>query len=119
MANPILAKSYLAGTALDPSRIVMLTANDTVGLANSATAASIGISDELAIAAGQRVDVLMTGIAFVTAGAAIARGAPLTADATGRAIPAATVGNRVVGFALEDAAAAGDRIRCLISQGVL
>jgi hypothetical protein len=125
MSNVLLAKSYLAGAAIDPSRIVVLTAADTVGLATSATAASIGVTDEIAVAAGQRVDVIVAGIAWVTAGAAVALGAQLTADAAGRAVtavPAAAPAagaiptvHRVVGSALEAAAAAGDRIRCVIA----
>jgi hypothetical protein len=118
MSNVLLAKSYLAGAAIDPSRIVVLTAADTVGLATTATAASIGITDEITVASGQRVDVIVAGIAWVTAGAAVTLGAPLTADAQGRAVAAAAVGDRIVGFALEAAAAAGDRIRCIVAQGV-
>ncbi len=118
MSNPLLAKSYLAATAIEPARIVMLTAADSVGLATAATAASIGITDEITVAANQRVDVFVAGIAFVTAGAAVALGAPLTSDASGRAVAAAAVGDRVVGIALEAAAAAGDRIRAVIAQSV-
>ena len=118
MANPLLAKSHIAATAIDPSRIVVLTAANTVGLATSATALSIGVTDEVTVAAGASVDAIVSGIAWVTAGAAFALGAPLTSDASGRAITSATAGNRIVGFALEAAAAAGDRVRCVIAQGV-
>jgi len=119
MSNPTLSKNYLAAAALDPGRIVVLTADDSVNLATSATAASIGVTDEITVAANARVDVVLSGIAWVTAGAALTRGSPITADASGRAVAAAAVGNRIVGIALEAAAAAGDRIRVVIAQGVL
>ncbi|MEW5885552.1 MAG: capsid cement protein [Pseudomonadota bacterium] len=117
MSNPILMKNFVAAAALEPSRIVVLSAADTAALATSATAASIGISDQIQVAAGQRIDVVVAGIADVTAGAAVAHGAPLTADAQGRAVTAAA-GNRVIGVALDAAAAAGDRIRCVIAHSV-
>lgn len=119
MSNPALIKTFTAGAAVDPARIVTLSAANTVTAANSATAASIGISDEIPqVATGRNVDVILSGVAWVTAGAAVALGAMLTSDATGRAVTSASAGNRIIGLALDAASAAGDRIRCYISQGV-
>lgn len=59
--------------------------------------------------AGEAVDVMVTGISKVVAGAAVAAGAEVGSDAQGRAIAAAT-GARAFGIALEAASAAGQLI---------
>jgi hypothetical protein len=66
------------------------------------------------------VEIVTHGIAWVEAGAAIAVGLPVTSDASGRGVaaaPAAGTNNRIIGFALEAAVAAGDQIRVLLSPG--
>ena len=73
-------------------------------------------------ALGERCDVALTGIAFVEAGAAVALGAMVTSDALGRVVtaaPAAGSNVRVIGFALEASAAAGDVIRVVLEAGVM
>jgi hypothetical protein len=49
-------------------------------------------------------------------------GLPVTADSLGRGVaaaPAAGVNNRIIGFALDAAVAAGDQIRVLLSPGLM
>lgn len=112
--------TFTAGTAIPAYRIVRLSAT---GQAEQATAAAdrvIGASPDLAVVAGERVDVFMSGVAYLTAGAAITPGALVMSDASGRAITAAAaagVNVRAVGVALEAAGAAGDVIACLMEPG--
>ena len=120
MSNPTLMKNYIAGGAIAASTIVRLSSDSAVVAASAVTDALIGVSSEIPVVLNERCDVIMEGIAFVVAGAAITRGALVTTDASGRAVtaaPAAGVNNRVVGVALESAAALGDVIRVLINPG--
>jgi hypothetical protein len=63
----------------------------------------MGVTDRLGAAvAGDRIDVVRSGIAEVEFGGTVARGDPLTADASGRAVaaaPAAGANAYVIGFA--------------------
>ena len=123
MANPLLAVNYTAELAIPVNRLVKMGTTDrTITLATAASDAIIGPVNETAIALGERADVVRMGIAWVEAGAAIARGAPITSDATGRGVtaaPAAGVNNRIIGFADEAASAAGDVIRFMIEPGFM
>ena len=73
----------------------------------------LGVSRVAAAAAGEKIPVDVIGTTTVEAGAAIAEGATLESDATGRAITWATAGGRV-GIALEAASAAGEFIEILL-----
>ena len=120
MSNPVLYKTFVASGAINPYRIVRLTSADLVEQAAAVGNTLIGVNSELAIVSGERVEVMLMGIAWVEAGAAIAVGLPVTTDSVGRAVaaaPAAGVNNRIIGFALEAAVAAGDQIRVLLSPG--
>lgn len=63
------------------------TADDLVSL-STAGAAVVGVTTGADVVDGDRVDLILTDIAPVTYGAAVARGQRLKSDATGRAIPA-------------------------------
>lgn len=120
MSNPLLIKAFTAGGAINPYRIVRFSAAETVVQAAAATESMFGVNTDLAIVSGERVEVLMQGIAWVEAGAAITQGALVTADSVGRGVtaaPAVGVNNRHIGIALEAAVAAGDQIRVLLSPG--
>lgn len=79
----------------------------------AAGAKAIGVAD-IDAAAGRLVPVDMIGNILIEAGAAVAAGAEVQSDASGRAIPkAAGVGN---GYALDAASAAGELIR--IARGI-
>lgn len=111
-ANPGLIKSYKAGAAVSPCRLVKIGAAAGEVIHNAAaTTPTLGVTRENIIAStGQRIDVIHDGIVYVEAGAPIALGAKLTSDGTGRAITAAA-GNEQAGTALEAATGAGDLIR--------
>ncbi len=116
----VLAKGFVAGAAIAPYRIVKLSAADTVVQSAAAADSHIGVVSEVGPASGERCEVHAYGLVFVEAGAAVALGALVTADAQGRGIaaaPAAGVNARHIGVAFEAASAAGDVIRVLLSQG--
>ena len=120
MSNLILAKAFTAAAAIAPYRIVRLASADTVEQAAAVANALIGVNTDLTIAANERVEVMVQGIAWVEAGAAIALGVLVTTDSVGRGVtaaPAAGVNNRHIGIALDAAVAAGDQIRVLLSPG--
>lgn len=122
MSNPTLLKNMTAGAAINAFRLVKFSAAETVVLAAAATDSIIGVCNEVAPAINERCDIVVEGIAFVEAGAAVALGTPVTADASGRGVtaaPAAGVNNRVIGLAMEAASAAGDVIRVLLSPSVM
>lgn len=122
MSNPILQKNYMAGAAIPAFRIVRFSAANICVLAAAATDLSIGICGDVSPLAGERFDAVLTGIAYVEAGAAFALGARLTSDAQGRAInaaPAAGSNVQIIAVALEAAVAAGDVVPVLISQSVM
>jgi len=122
MSNALLFKNYTAAMAIPAYRICKFSALDTVTLGTAATDSLIGVNADVAPAIGERCDLVRQGIAFIEAGAAIAQGAPVTSDATGRAVtaaPGAGVNNRLIGFADEAASAAGDVIRVLVELGVM
>jgi hypothetical protein len=113
-------KGFTAGGAISPYRLVRFSAADTVVQAAAATESMLGVNTDLTIVSGERVEVLVQGIAWLEAGAAIALGGLVTADSLGRGVtaaPAAGVNNRHVGIALDAAVAAGDQIRVLLSPG--
>lgn len=63
--------------------------------------------------ANEAMTIVNSGIVFVEAGAAVANGALVTSDATGRAVTA-TSGTAVNGEAMETASAAGVQIAVLL-----
>lgn len=120
MSNPLLFKGFTAGGAISPYRIVKFSAAETVVQSVAEGDAHIGVNSDLSVASGERVEVMVAGIANVEAGGAITIGALVTSDASGRGVaaaPAAGANNRVIGIAMEAASAAGDIIRVLLSPG--
>ena len=120
MSNPTLLKSFTAGAAIAPFRIVKFSAAETVIQGAAVGDSLIGVANEVGAANGERQDVILEGVAFVEASAAFALGALLTSDASGRAAaaaPAAGTNNRTIGFAMEAAAATGDVVRVFLSPG--
>lgn len=122
MSNPGLIKTRTASGAIAGRRLVAHGAADgLVVQAATAGAALCGVSERIDAAATEQVDVIMTGLAQVVYGAAVALGDPLTSDATGKAIPAAPgagVTMRIIGYA-DLAGVAGDYGRVLIAPGIL
>lgn len=109
-----LAKAYRASAAILPRRILALDAKGEIKIAASPADRSIGVSDgALETPMGHSVDVLLSGIQKLDLGGAVGFGDFLTADASGRAVIAAS-GNRAIGVALGEGAA-GDEIDALIA----
>lgn len=105
MANPKLIKEMTAEAAVLPFRIVKIGATDGSVLQSTAVSETlVGVADELGQATvGGRVGVILDGIADVTYGATVTRGARLTTDASGRAVtaaPGAGTNNGIIGTAL-------------------
>lgn len=123
MSNPLLLKNFIAEAAISPYRQVKMgSADGKVTPATAATDMTIGVCNEVGPALGERCDIIVVGIAWIEAGAAITRGNLVTSDATGRAVtpaPAAGTNNRYVGIALESASAAGDIIPVSIHPGMM
>ena len=102
--NPTFTKNYTAGAAINPYRIVQHGAADGAVIQGAGvTSTLIGVTGEIgADAAGDRVDVHLSGQPDVEYGGTVTRGDPLTSDSVGRAVtaaPAAGVNNRIIGFA--------------------
>lgn len=96
--NSLLAKTYEAGGAINPCRIVKMgSADGKVIQATDGSAAVIGVVDHAGIdtsvsyADGDRVDVHKVGIALVKLGGTVTRGAWLTSDANGKAVAVSIV----------------------------
>ena len=92
LRNIGLVKTFLAGAAIQPARLVKFDADDRTVIQGAAAADAVfGVSDSTPIGAaatGERVDVVMSGIAPVTYGGNVTRGQLLMSDSTGRAIAA-------------------------------
>lgn len=122
MANPSLIKQGVAETAIAPYRITKPGTSDGAYLQAAAADDFLnGVCESVGPAAGERLDVVKSGIADVEFGGTVARGEPVTADANGKAVKAApAVGSnvRIIGFA-EVSAVAGDIAQVLIAPGVI
>jgi hypothetical protein len=120
--SELLLKGFTAAAPVAKHRIVKFSANDRqVVQAAAASDASIGISAELNAATGETVDIARVGITLVEFGGTVARGAPITANADGKAVaaaPAAGTQARVIGYA-EQSAVAGDIAYVLIAPGYI
>jgi hypothetical protein len=113
-----LTKPYTAGGTVNPRRIVKFgSADGVVVQATGVADLLVGVSADLGSASGERQDVFMAGnIVEVDCGGTIARGAPVTSDANGKAVaaaPAAGVNNNCIGFA-EVSGVSGDVITVIV-----
>lgn len=116
MSNPLLSRSMVAEAAISAYRIVKVGAADgQVLTAAAATDLSIGVVENVAPAIGERCSVVMVGVAEITLGGTVARGAAVTSDASGRAVTA-SAGNRRIGIALASGVV-GDVVEVLLSPG--
>lgn len=124
MANNGLTKSYIAEGTINANRIVKVGAADWGALQAASAAVTefmIGVSTEVDAASGERVDVVHEGIADLKLGGNVARGGPVTSDASGQGVapaPAAGTNNRIIGFALVSGVS-GDIIPVLLAPGVM
>ena len=118
--NETLLKNYIAGAQIAPYIIVKFSADLTVVPGAASTDSLVGVSAATITApSGQRVDVVKDGIAQVKLGGTVARGDPVTSDATGQGVaaaPGAGVNARIIGFA-EVSGVSGDVIPVHIAPG--
>jgi hypothetical protein len=119
MAHNPMRRNYLAAAAIAAFRIVKHGSNDgEVIQGAAATDALMGVNDSVAPEAGERVDIVKSGMADVEYGGNVTRGAPLTSDSVGRAVTATVAGNRIIGFA-EVSGVSGDIGLVDIAPGTL
>lgn len=121
MRNEGLVKTLTAGAAIAANRIVKFDGTDAGEVIQSAAATDmhIGVSDLGADEAGDRVDVIVDGIALVVYGGNVTQGQLLTADSDGKAVaaaPAAEASNRTIGIAMVGGVS-GDIGSVLLRQG--
>lgn len=120
MSNPGLTKTRIAEGSIAARRIVKYGSDENlVAQAAAAADALMGVSERLPAGDGERVDIILTGLAEVEYGGNVTRGDPVTADGSGKAVaaaPAAGVNNRIIGFA-DVSGVAGDYGRVLLAPG--
>jgi predicted RecA/RadA family phage recombinase len=94
-------------------RFVKITGEHRVGLSAANTDPTVGVLQNKPQATGDACTVGILGVSKVEVGAAVAAGAALMSDATGRAVTA-TGTNPICGYALHSAAAAGQVVPVLL-----
>lgn len=103
--NPGFTKAYEASAAILGCRIVVFSdtaASSKIATAAAATTPTLGISDAMGAPLDGMCDVHRSGLVPVELGGTVTAGAPLMADADGRAITAtalAATTRRVIGYA--------------------
>ncbi|AHD01188.1 DUF2190 family protein [Leisingera methylohalidivorans] len=121
---PTFIRGYEAASEITGYRIVKFAdpANgQTIDLADSNTAASLGVSDSMGAPAGGMCDVHRAGLVPVILGGPVSTGDPLTSDADAAAVLAAGTASttvRIVGFA-DEPGIAGDTIMAFLAPGLL
>ena len=100
-------------------RFVKITAAHQVGLATTkASDIAVGVMQNKPQVTGQAATVAIRGISNVMAGEAIAVGAAVTTDSTGRAITGTPGTDKCYGIALAAATAANTLVPVLLSTGI-
>lgn len=122
MNIPGLTSAFRAGGAITKRRILTDGASDGAAIqATGATARLLGVSTDIDTDSGDVVDAIRIGLANVEYGGTVARGAPLTADASGRAIAVTlpiAANTYIIGFA-EVSGVLGDIGSAQIAPGLL
>lgn len=111
-------KNYIASGAIAGRRFVKFGASDSLVVQAGATDAAtvIGVSDVLTVADAQRVDVYVESFCDVDFGGTVTRGTPVKADASGKAVAAAS-GDSYCGIAMVSAVS-GDIGSIRLARGV-
>mgnify|MGYP001766170434 CR=1 FL=1 len=110
-SNPILALTATLSGTVAANRFVT-----PAGAQAGADANTLGVARTAGVS-GDRIAVDVLGTAIVEAGAAVAAGATVKADSSGRAITWVSSGAKV-GLALQSAGAAGAMIEVLLIPNV-
>ncbi|AFY72079.1 hypothetical protein Pse7367_3856 (plasmid) [Thalassoporum mexicanum PCC 7367] len=112
VSNHILTTTYTAAGTIDQYRIVKFGSSDnTVIEAIAATDRLVGVAYIPGVSgtqkvSGDRLEVVLSGVAELKAGGTITRGDLVTSDANGQAVvaaPGAGVNNQAIGKALVSA----------------
>jgi hypothetical protein len=91
-----------AEAAIAPYRIVTTGSTELVDVQADAVADALcGVNGSVAVTAGSRYDLNVSGIVPVEYGGNVVRGNKLTTDASGRAVVIAAATDRVIGIAWE------------------
>jgi hypothetical protein len=107
VGKPLLIKNYVAEGAIGAGLITRLGSTDAqAAQASGSSLPLLGVAVEVGAASGERVDIVFDGIADVTLGGTVTRGAQLTSDGQGRAV-AATLGTGTVIYTVGMALASG------------
>lgn len=120
LQSTLFNESYQASGVITRQRFVTLDGDQKVRRSDALGQRALGVAvmdisaDEAA--RGKSTAVMTLGIAYVEAGAAIARDAMVTTDATGRAVTAAG-GNAIMGRARKAAGGAGELVPVFLSGG--
>lgn len=120
---PSFIRSHEATADVEPFRIVAFSdvaSSRKAAMASSNTDPLIGVSDKMGASSGGMADVIRAGLGGVELGGTVTAGAPLTADANGKAIvctAAAGETRRIIGFA-EEPGVDGDIIDAWILPGL-
>ena len=115
------ARNYIAGGAIPARSQVKFSADGVVVVCTGPTDPAIGISAEIDVVQGERVDVYRNGSVEVKLGGTVTRGDPLTSNGAGQSVtaaPASGVRNRHTCFA-EVSGVAGDIIDAEIDLGFI
>lgn len=103
--NPLgLVKNFTAETLVNKRRIVAFGTGDGLVKQAASDTDTFGVSGVRGAQAGERLDVYLSGVHPVECGAVVVAGHFVTADADGRAIPAAPAAGvqmLVIGRALQ------------------
>lgn len=122
VSNAQELRPYKAGADLsavaNQYKIVKFTAASTIGLAAAATDKLIGVLQNRP-QANVGAAVAVAGRALVKAGAAVAVGDRLTADASGRAIATTTAQNAYIGVAVTACSNADEIIEVELQHGTV
>lgn len=119
MNNPMLTKNFTADGDVTPYRVVKFsTDDDLIADVADVTDLGVGVADYLGAGDGERLDVILVGVAPVEYGGNVTRGQRLTWDATGKAVAAAGANVRCLGIAMESGVT-GDIGSCLLIPGML
>lgn len=86
MHNPVLIKSFEAGSDIGGHHFVVVQADGTVAQASDGSKPILGVIDRTGASSGQTVDVVLLGVAEVEAAGAISAGTEVTVNEHGQAV---------------------------------
>jgi hypothetical protein len=126
MANPTLIRNYTAQGDIKPRRIVVFGSADRTVVAGLDTGETsvvqplCGVSSELGAKAGERIDIIIAGVADIEYGESITRGDMLVSGEDGRAMNIASFGTTTMAIGVAQVSGvAGDIGEVLIAPSIV